>query len=172
MQQIIKVDTFKRELYLYEDKKIVKNISNIVIGKNGITTDKREGDMCTPIGEYNLGISFGIHDLNITYPYLKINSNLYYIDDSSSQFYNKMVDVTTVKKDWQSAEHLIDYPSQYEYALVIEYNKNCIPNHGSAIFLHVATGSYTAGCIAVPKEEMLNILKWLNPQNSPIIQIR
>lgn len=172
MQQIIKVDTFKCELYLYEDKKIVKNISNIVIGKNGITTDKREGDMCTPIGEYNLGISFGIHDLNITYPYLKINSNLYYIDDSSSQFYNKMVDVTTVKKDWQSAEHLIDYPSQYEYALVIEYNKNCIPNHGSAIFLHVATGSYTAGCIAVPKEEMLNILKWLNPQNSPIIQIQ
>lgn len=80
--------------------------------------------------------------------------------------------MSTCKKiDWQEAEHLIDYKIQYQLALVIAYNVNPIQkNKGSAIFLHVKNKEYTAGCIAVNKEEMLTIIKWLE-NSSAVIEI-
>ena len=32
------------------------------IGKNGATINKQEGDDCTPIGEFELGLILGTHD--------------------------------------------------------------------------------------------------------------
>ena len=92
------------------------------IGKNGLTRIKVEGDGKTPIGRYELGICFGTHkkeEISIK-NYIQINENLYWIDDVKSKFYNQMVDITKVHKDWRSAEHLIEYPNQYEYALEIK----------------------------------------------------
>ena len=86
------------------------------IGKNGLISNKQEGDDCTPIGKFDLGLLLGTHDkiFNKNYDYTKISSDMYWVDDSNSIYYNKLVDVTKVEKDWNSAEHLIDYPVQYE----------------------------------------------------------
>lgn len=73
---------------------------------------------------------------------------------------------------WNSAEHLMDYPQAYKYAIVINYNMSpVISGKGSAIFLHCMTGSYTAGCIAIPEDDMLYILKHLDSSKKPIIVI-
>ena len=32
------------------------------IGKNGLTSNKQEGDDCTPIGKFDLGLLLGTHD--------------------------------------------------------------------------------------------------------------
>ena len=130
------------------------------IGKNGITANKKEGDDCTPIGEFNLGLMLGTHEknCNLNYNYEKINSNMYWVDDSNSKYYNKLVDITKVKKDWNSAEHLIDYPIQYEYLLEIKSNPANIPNKGSAIFLHCSNNTATHGCVAINREDMEKLI--------------
>ena len=130
------------------------------IGKNSSTLNKQEGDDCTPIGKFELGLMLGTHNeiLNKDYDYKKINSNMYWVDDSNSIYYNKLVDVAKVKKDWNSAEHLIDYPIQYEYLIEIKSNPLNIPNKGSAIFIHCSNNNATHGCVALNREYMEKII--------------
>lgn len=102
------------------------------IGKNGLTRNKREGDQKTPIGKFLLGIMFGMHNIKdahipLNAKYLQINSNLYWVDDVNSLYYNQLVNIIDVKKDWESAEHLIEYLKQYEYAIEIKSNPENIP---------------------------------------------
>lgn len=150
-------------IYLYDNNKLYDKISQFYIGKNGATNKKTEGDGKTPYGLYDIGFAFGTQDLSnvIKYPYRKITENSYWVDDINSNKYNQWVE-SSIDKDWKSAEHLIEYPIQYKYGLVIEYNtKTPIKGLGSAIFMHVYKNTYTAGCIAVSESDMLKILKWV-----------
>ena len=144
------------------------------IGKNGATFNKKEGDQKTPLGEFNLGVVIGTHSSNeitkkTNIKYIQINQNMYWVDDPKSKYYNKLVDLTKVQQDWNTAEHLIDYPKQYEYAIEIKTNPQNIPNNGSAIFLHCICKKYTAGCIAIQKNIMRKIIELINYNTKIII---
>lgn len=132
------------------------------IGKNGVTRQKQEGDGKTPLGEFELGVMLGTHQ-NIKnangLKYKPITKDMYWVDDSKSKYYNQLVNMTEVEKDWNSAEHLIDYPIQYEYLIEIKTNPNNIPGKGSAIFLHCTNNMPTAGCIAIDKESMKKLIE-------------
>lgn len=148
---------------------------DILVGRNGATKYKQEGDGKTPIGIFELGIVFGTHErseinLDKSIEYIKVNSNLYWIDDINSKYYNKLVDVTKIKKDWSSAEHLIDYPIQYEYAVEIKSNPENIPCKGSAIFIHCSNGKETAGCVSLPKEKMKDLISIIDKNTKIIIK--
>ena len=137
--------------------------TEVLIGKNGATLNKKEGDGKTPIGEFETGIAFGMHEsenvnLDESVQYVKINENLYWIDDVNSKYYNRLIDVTKVNVDWKSAERLIDYKVQYEFALEVKTNPQNIAGKGSAIFIHCSDGNQTAGCIALPREKMIELL--------------
>ena len=181
----------KNIMKIYENNQLIKEINHVEIGKNGVSTHTYEGSVTTPLGEFNLGIAFGTHDLKINYPYIKTNENLYWVDDENSKYYNKLISlnkeintfnypyiINTNKKEFLSAEHLIDYPKQYEYAVYIEYNVNGEKyedgkGKSSAIFLHcLGDKGYTGGGVAVPKEEMLFILKFLDKNKHPKIIIK
>lgn len=142
-----------------------------VVGKNGVSDKSTEGDYCTPKGAFSLGFAFGTQTMNkLNIEYRQINNNSYWVDDVSSSFYNQWVESDSIT--WNSAEHLIDYPQAYKYAVVINYNMSpVISGKGSAIFLHCMTGSYTAGCIAIPEDDMLFILKHIDSSKKPIIVI-
>lgn len=136
--------------------------ANAHIGKRGVTMNKKEGDLKTPLGVFKLGIVFGIHKkIDTKMKYMQIKENHCWVDDVSSKYYNMLVDCGKVDRDWNSSEHLIDYSEQYEYAVEIEYNKCRKKGKGSAIFLHCDTGKPTAGCIAISKEKMIELLKKL-----------
>lgn len=181
--KIIKIDYKNNQILLIENNIVVKVLKEVVIGKNGVTNNKKEGDLCTPTGLYNLGFAFGIEDNNYNYPYYKLNENIYWIDDKYSKYYNNWIELSNIKRDypyeymkssnkieWKSAEHLIKYPVEYELAIVIEYNINSpIPNKGSAIFLHIKNKSTTSGCIATTKENLIYILKWLDKDKGKIL---
>lgn len=167
-----------------ENKTILKliNLNNnevllsadVFIGHNGVTTDKSEGDGKTPLGVFELGIAFGTHDkknieLDSSLDYVTINESLYWVDDAVSKYYNKLVDVSKVIPDWKSAEHLIDYKIEYEYALEIKANPQNIPHKGSAIFLHCSNNKPTAGCVAIEKKKLIELIK--NIRNDTIITI-
>ncbi len=127
------------------------------IGKNGATHKKKEGDGKTPIGEFELGIILGT-SLSVKnkngLEYRQITKDMYLVDDVKSKYYNQLVNISEIEKDWNSAEHLIEYPIQYEYLIEIKTNPNNIPGNGSAIFLHCTDNKPTLGCIAVDKETM------------------
>lgn len=170
MSQIIKVSNIAKSkaiLEFYEDNlKLFE--TKAYIGRNGITNDKKEGDGKTPIGIFELGLAFGTHNKNeINYKnYIEINENLYWVDDVKSKYYNQLIDINKTEKDWESAEHLIEYPKQYEYAIEIKTNLDNIKGKGSAIFLHCSIERPTAGCIAINKEQMKKLLDILKPKTT------
>ena len=132
------------------------------VGRNGITSNKREGDGKTPSGIYSFGQAFGTAgNPGTSRSWLQVNNNHYWVDDSNSPYYNKLVDASQTGIQWNSAEHLASYPTAYKYAIAVNYNTACTPNAGSAIFLHCSTGGSTAGCISVSQTNMIRILQSL-----------
>lgn len=159
MDNIIKIIKNNENYYLS-----YKELNEICyIGKNGLTKNKKEGDLKTPIGLFNLGIVFGTHkkeelSLNSQIEYYQINKNFFWVDDPNSKYYNNLVDITKVEKDWISAENLLDNKKPYEYAIEIKSNPKNIPGKGSAIFIHCKNKNYTKGCISIEKDKMKELL--------------
>lgn len=119
---------------------------------------------------YTLGQAFGVaNNPGSTRSYLKVNQNHYWIDDPQSSYYNQLVDITQTGKQWNSAEHLINYSKAYKYAIAVNFNTSHISGEGSAIFLHCATGSTTAGCISIDEAHMIYTLQHLNGDTRIII---
>ncbi|WP_304428020.1 L,D-transpeptidase [uncultured Clostridium sp.] len=142
------------------------------IGRNGLTDNKREGDGCTPTGIYGMGEAFGINsNPGTSLSYRKLDGSEYWVDDSNSPHYNTM-QFGAPNGRWNSAEHLAGMGTAYNYSIVVDYNRYPVKaGKGSAIFLHVSTGSSTAGCIAVPQSMMVKILNWINGGSNPKIII-
>ena len=128
------------------------------VGKNGIGKAK-EGDMKTPTGVYKFTSAFGIKENPGTvFDYIQVDDSYYWVDDSNSKYYNKFVSTSNIQKDWTSAENIISTGKAYNYVLALNYNEQCVPGAGSAIFLHCSTGNSTAGCISVSENYMKEIL--------------
>ncbi len=177
---------------IYEDGILLKVIDTVWIGKNGVDEDIVEFDGKTPLGLFNLGVAFGMHDLDINYPYIRVLNNDYWVDDYKSYHYNYMVrlneDINDFSypyiarenvKSFKSAEHLIEFKKQYEYSVFIEFNcneqiNNGIGNNkGSAIFLHcLGDKGYTGGCVAVDRKDMEYIISYLKRDKNPQILIK
>lgn len=162
----------ENEGVLYFKKYNIK--AKAYIGKNGFTTDKYEKDGKTPLGEFNLGIVMGIYPENEVEKsneiiYKKITDKMYWVDDPESNYYNKLVKDISLK-DWNSAEHLVDYKVQYEYLIEIKTNLKNIKGKGSAIFLHCSNGNNTDGCIAVDKEIMKKLIKHIDKNTKVVIK--
>jgi len=132
------------------------------IGKNGIGKT-REGDKKTPTGNYHFTMAFGKKpNPGCQLAYTQLTPNHVWVDDSNSAYYNRFVDTSATAKDWTSAEALYIDGSTYSYALALDYNPQCIPQVGSAIFLHcLPTAGY--GCIAIPEDVMRTLLPLIHP---------
>lgn len=142
------------------------------IGKNGLTNKKEEGDQKTPIGEFELGKILNMHKNgknknNIKYT--KITDSMYWVDDANSKYYNQLVNIKEVERDWETAEHLIEYKIQYEYLIEIKTNPNNIPKRGSAIFLHCTNNTPTAGCISTNSKVVKQIIQNISKETKIII---
>lgn len=141
----------------------------VLIGRNGVTENKSEGDGCTPLGFHKIGSAFYVDEKPETKLYcFKITEDSYWVDDPDSVHYNKYVEGTETK-DWNSAEHMIEYDG-YKYGFVLEYNTECIPDAGSAIFFHIGSNP-TAGCIATNEELLLKYISILDKDKKPYVLI-
>lgn len=150
-----------------------KNFSNLLNQEKLKTLAyKHEGDGKTPAGIFEIETLFGFHSEYFAHmPYLKIHKDLEAVDDPKSKYYNQIINVSDVKRDWKSTEKLstIDV---YEYGIVIDYNqKPAIENAGSCIFMHIWKGPDigTDGCIAMDKHHLLQVMNWLNKSKNPMI---
>jgi L,D-peptidoglycan transpeptidase YkuD (ErfK/YbiS/YcfS/YnhG family) len=87
---------------------------------------------------------------------------------------------------WRSdfSEHLGDYARQYAYAVVVGFNlpagihysahrrqrvatEPADTSRGGGIFLHALGDGLTAGCVAMPRDQVRWLLRWLDPQRAP-----
>jgi L,D-peptidoglycan transpeptidase YkuD (ErfK/YbiS/YcfS/YnhG family) len=143
------------------------------IGKNGLGKQK-EGDNKTPIGAFRFTKYFGVADNPGTkLPYVKLNEYHYWDGDSNSKKYNQFVDTREYNEfDKNASEHLFVYKTAYKYAMNINYNEKGEPHKGSAIFLHCYTNNpYTAGCVALPENNMVKVMKKVNKNCRIVIDL-
>ena len=131
------------------------------LGKGGIKQKEKEGDFITPKGKFKLikiyYRSDRIKKISSVLKKIKIKKNMGWCDDVSSNYYNKQIKIN--KKF--SHEKLYRKDNVYDIVVVLNYNLNPINRgKGSAIFLHVAKKNYkkTQGCIALKKNELLNLV--------------
>ena len=144
------------------------------LGQNGMkaASEVYEMDKSTPTGIYSLTEAFGINaDPGSKIRYRQLDGTEYWVDDVNSDYYNTM-QFGEADGRWSSAEKLIEFEGYYNYSLVIDYNRwPVIPGKSSAIFLHCDLGSYTYGCVAIPQENLVNIINRLDPEKDPFIII-
>lgn len=142
------------------------------LGQNGLksASEVYEMDKCTPTGIYTLTEAFGINSnpgSGVTYR--QLDGTEYWVDDENSQYYNTM-QFGDPNGRWSSAEKLTDYPGYYNYSLVIDYNRwPVVAGKSSAIFIHCDMGIYTYGCVAIPQQNLVNLLKRLDPAKNPVV---
>jgi len=149
------------------------------VGLDGLAPprEKREGDLRTPSGTFGFATFFGIYpNPGVRFPYLDITGSWdVWDDDPSSPDYNQWVDEQTQGQAAAGTDpEPMDNAPSYDYGALIDYNTDpvvSIPAMGSAIFFHVATGGGTAGCVAIPQGELVPVLQWLDPAQSPRIVI-
>ncbi len=131
-------------------------------GKRGLYKEI-EGDKKTPVGIFKMNTPFGIAEKLEGFPdnYITVDEGHYWNGDSDSEMYNKLVHTDTYTDfNTGSSEHLIDYTGYYDYCIDTGYNISGTPHLGSAIFLHcVVNDENTNGCIAIPKEDMIDIMR-------------
>ena len=140
---------------------------------------KREGDGRSPAGVFRLGAAFGYAaapPAGVTVPYRAADERDYFVDDVASEDYNrwrriKDEDVNDPKARWASCERMRRADDLYELGMIVEHNQGCVPGAGSAIFLHVwrAPGAPTSGCTAMAREDLLEVLRWLDPVAAPVL---
>lgn len=136
-----------------------------IVGKNGIQSQISEGSKSTPTGKYTITSAFGRKaNPGTKLPYHRITSDDVWVDNVKSKYYNTL---QSKRKTGEKTESM-NIP-QYDYGFVIDYNTKRVKGKGSAIFFHIAKGNYTLGCTAVSKENVVSILKWLDPNKKPVI---
>ena len=131
------------------------------IGKNGFIKEKCEGDGCSPIGTFKIEKIYyrkdRIRNIKSEIEIIEIDPNDGWCDDQNHQQYNKLIQFPFS----YSAENLYREDNIYNIICVLNHNQNpTVKGLGSAIFIHVASDSFTPteGCVALKQSDLLTIL--------------
>ena len=139
-----------------------------LVGKAGLIAASRkcEGDMATPVGNWPLRQVYFRPDRldppDTMLPLVPIHKNLGWCDDPANPAYNQAVELPFAN----SYETMWRDDSLYDIVVEISYNDTPpVAGLGSAIFLHLREPHtrYTAGCVAVTRDDMLAMLAEAGP---------
>lgn len=157
----------KKHFLLYKGYKI-----KCSIGKHGINSTKKEGDLTTPKGIFKLGLLYyrkdRIKNLKCKIKKKVLEKNMGWCNDSRSKKYNEEINLPSEYK----AEKLYRKDKIYDLFIDIKYNfMPTIRGKGSAIFLHLTDKKYkpTKGCIAILKKNFLKILPLIKKNTKILI---
>ncbi|MFI0718453.1 L,D-transpeptidase [Streptomyces sp. NPDC021224] len=149
------------------------------VGSAGVVngTTRKQNSSTTPSGTYTLTEGFGVAASGTAMPYHRVGADDWWVEDPQSAYYNSLhsaqgADFPLTEAGVRGSEHLIDHPTQYAEALVVNYNRwPAVPGRGAGIFLHVNGAGATAGCVSVPRATMDRIMSWIKPSAHPRIAI-
>lgn len=131
------------------------------VGRSGFSAAKREGDGATPLGRFIFRPGYYRAD-RIPKPASRlaltpIAPDDLWCDAPEHAAYNRLVKAPFAA----SHEEMWRADGLYDIVVPLGYNDDPpVPFLGSAIFFHLSHRDYapTAGCIAVPLEDMLKVL--------------
>ncbi len=152
------------------------------IGYGGLVaaTRRKQGTGTTPLGTFTLPWAFGMHARSTAWrlPYRKVRAGDYWVEDNGSRYYNRYRNKRQGGFRWwlpsndvNSSERLTDYRTQYEWSVVIDFNRGQVRHRGAGIFLHVNGRGATAGCVSAPRWFLRSLMKRLDPERHPVIAI-
>ncbi|MBT8218950.1 MAG: hypothetical protein KJP00_03965 [Bacteroidia bacterium] len=157
----------------------------IAVGANGIAWAKsewaperavlkKEGDKRSPAGIFPLTQTFGRVSVKkakyLAMPYEEIGPNAQCIEDKKSKYYNQIVfDNTKVNPDWEQDDRMLREDNLYDWGIFVEHNNLKTPGDGSCIFIHIwrSPGKPTAGCTAMSKKHLTQLMYWLDASKNP-----
>ena len=153
------------------------------IGTGGLKNEvkKVEGDKTTPIGKWYLESLYYRPDRVLRPKFkkknvLKINritKHCGWCDDIRSLYYNKHININNYPSLKINYERLWREDNAYDIIIAISHNtKPVIKNKGSAIFIHCSFEDIrpTAGCIALKKRDLINLIE--NLRDNVFIEIK
>ncbi len=127
------------------------------VGRNGFSTDKKEGDGCTPTGTWKLLNVYYRKDKmpkpNTSLPVIEITPDMGWSDDPKDPAYNSCVKLPYAF----SHEKLWREDDLYDLFITIDHNTNpVVADKGSAIFIHQLRkeATPTDGCLALSLEDL------------------
>ena len=168
MNLFVKRSHRKNIAYVYHEKK--KFVC--FVGKNGIGSKKREGDLITPKGKFKLKKVFykkkELNKIKTRIPKTEIKKNFAWCTDSNSKRYNSLIS----KPIGCEYEDMFRKDSLYDIVIVLDFNYTSpIKYKGSAIFLHCSENKtkFTEGCIAMAKKDLLELIPHITVSSSLII---
>lgn len=149
----------------YANKFLILNSDKVpcALGKGGVIAadDKREGDLCSPIGVWRLKYIFYRPDRlkapDTLIPVRPLSPDDGWCDDPTHPDYNRHVTLpfeASHEKLWRE-DHI------YDLIGVLGHNDDPpVAGLGSAIFLHLARENYTGteGCVALNRDHLLALL--------------
>ena len=145
----------------------------VALGRNGMTSHKREGDGATPITLTRPLFGFYRADRESrpcsALPFIPIRDDMGWCDAPDHPSYNRLVNLPFAA----SHECLKRDDSLYDLVVVLDINiTKRVRGQGSALFMHVAREGYkpTEGCIALRKQDLRLVLNHMRPDTSLQIQ--
>ncbi len=141
---------------------------------------RRQGSGTTPLGSYRLLSTFGTHraEEGERLRHRRIRRGDFWVQDNASPYYNRYRNQRQGGFRWRlpssdpnSSERLTDYRRQYEYALVLDFNRDQVRHRGAGIFLHVNGRGATAGCVSAPRPFLRMLVRRLDPASRPVIAV-
>lgn len=128
------------------------------VGKYGI--DKiGEGDAKTPTADLGVLYAFGIRsNPGTALDYIDVKPTTFACDEDC-EYYNTIINTAETGHDCKG-EEMYKYTPEYNYGIATDFNAECVPGAGSAIFIHCkGAKTFTGGCIALDEEHMAEILR-------------
>jgi L,D-peptidoglycan transpeptidase YkuD (ErfK/YbiS/YcfS/YnhG family) len=146
------------------------------VGRNGLSSNRREGDGTTPTGTFRISSTMYGNAANpgVAFRYRRLRCGDWWDEDPRSATYNTFQHVAcgTRPPFRLASEGMWQNPKAYPYLAVVEFNmRPTVPGRGSGIFLHAQTGNATNGCVSLRRAELRGVLRWLRPSASPTITI-
>jgi L,D-peptidoglycan transpeptidase YkuD (ErfK/YbiS/YcfS/YnhG family) len=145
----------------------------VALGRGGILANKREGDGGTPRGTFQPRRLWWRADRHArprtVLPVRSIGSRDAWCEDPADRHYNQPVRFAAD----QGGDRLRRDDHLYDFIIEIDHNtRPRVAGRGSAVFLHLARAQFvpTAGCVAMTRSAMLQLLQRLGPRTKIIIE--
>ncbi|MFE5096879.1 hypothetical protein ACFRCI_42865 [Streptomyces sp. NPDC056638] len=109
------------------------------VGANGVTdgATRRQNTSTTPTGTYTITEGFGVKYDGTNMQYTRVDSSHRRLRDPESAYHNSLhtaagADFPLVETGDRGSEHLINYPTRYAKALIIDFNRRPATEPGSS----------------------------------------
>jgi L,D-peptidoglycan transpeptidase YkuD (ErfK/YbiS/YcfS/YnhG family) len=144
------------------------------VANGGLTLHEHESLAATPIGSFTLTEAFGrLPNPGTALPYVQTTPEDWWISQPGALYNShQRCQVSCPFTTGTPNAQLYYVAPQYNLAVVIDYNRRpAVQGLGSGIFLHVSTNRPTNGCVSVPAGDLVQLMRWLKPNDHPRILI-